>query len=201
MNEILIVVGVTAGAFIGTNMDNFLLLVTMYSRYFRHPWAVTAGYVAGMILIAIITIAIGELGDLIPIAYLGLLGVIPMMMGVFALWKLFRGPQPDEVDSPFAGNSGLAIFSALIAIQLSNGTDTIITFSALYADSSDPSDFIVAPTFFTMVGIFSWVAYYSVRHPGLGQFLARYGKYVTPFILILVGFYIFTDTASDLVPG
>ena len=201
MNEILIVVGVTAGAFIGTNMDNFLLLVTMYSRYFRHPWAVTAGYVAGMILIAIITIAIGELGDLIPIAYLGLLGVIPMMMGVFALWKLFRGPQPDEVNSTFAGNSGLAIFTALIAIQLSNGTDTIITFSALYADSSDPSDFIVAPTFFTMVGIFSWVAYYSVRHPGLGQLLARYGKYVTPFILILVGFYIFTDTASDLVPG
>jgi len=201
MNEILIVVGVTAGAFIGTNMDNFLLLVTMYSRYFRHPWAVTAGYVAGMILIAIITIAIGELGDLIPIAYLGLLGVIPMMMGVFALWKLFRGPQQDEVNSTFAGNSGLAIFSALVAIQLSNGTDTIITFSALYADSSDPSDFIVAPTFFTMVGIFSWVAYYSVRHPGLGRFLAHYGKYVTPFILILVGFYIFTDTASDLVPG
>jgi cadmium resistance protein CadD (predicted permease) len=201
MNEILIVVGVTAGAFIGTNMDNFLLLVTMYSRYFRHPWVVTAGYVAGMILIAMITIAIGELGDLIPIAYLGLLGVIPMMMGVFALWKLFRGPQPDEVNSTFAGNSGLAIFSALVAIQLSNGTDTIITFSALYADSSDPSDFIVAPTFFTMVGIFYWVAYYSVRHPGLGQLLARYGKYVTPFILILVGFYIFTDTASDLVPG
>ena len=201
MNEILIVIGVTAGAFIGTNMDNFLLLVTMYSRYFRHPGTVTAGYFAGMILIAIITMAIGELGDFIPIAYLGLLGVIPMMMGVFALWKLFWGPQQDEVNNTFAGNSGLAIFSALIMIQLSNGTDTIITFSALYADSSNSSDFIVAPTFLAMVGLFSWVAYYSVKHPTLGQILARFGKYVTPLILILVGFYIFTNTASDLVPA
>ncbi|MDH4021225.1 MAG: cadmium resistance transporter [Xanthomonadales bacterium] len=201
MNEILIVVGVTASAFIGTNMDNFLLLVTMYSRYFRHPGTVAAGYFTGMVLIAAITIAIGKLGDFIPVKYLGLLGIIPMMMGVIAFWKLFRRPQADELDGTFAGNSGLAIFSALVTIQLSNGTDTIITFSTLYADSSNPTDFIVAPAFFAMVGVFAWAAYYSVRHPGIGRFLARYGKYVTPFILILVGFYIFTDTASDLVPG
>ncbi len=201
MNELLIIIGVTAGAFIGTNLDNLLLLATMYSRYYRHPWTVTAGYFAGMNLIAAITIVIGELGEFVPLAYLGLLGVIPMMMGVLALWKLFRDSQTEEVDSAFAGNSRLAIFFALIAIQLSNGTDTIITFSALYADSSNPSDYIVAPTFFIMIGIFSWVAYYSVKHPKLSHFLVRYGQYVTPFILIFVGFYILSNTASDLVPG
>lgn len=201
MNELLIVVGVTVGAFIGTNLDNLLLLATMYSRYFRHPWTVTAGYFAGMSLIAAITIAVGEVGEIIPLAYLGLLGVIPMLMGVLALWKLFRSSQTQELESTYAGNSAIAIFFALIAIQLSNGTDTIITFSALYADSADPSDYKVAPTFFAMVGIFSWLAYYSVKHPRLGHFLVRYGQYVTPFILIFVGFYILSNTASDLVPG
>lgn len=201
MNELLIIIGVTAGAFISTNLDNLLLLATMYSRYFRHPWVVTAGYFVGMNLIAAITIAVGELGDLIPLAYLGLLGVIPMLMGVFALWKLFRGPGTEEADGPFVGNSTIAIFFALISIQLSNGTDTIITFSALYADSSNPSDYIVAPTFFAMVTIFAGLAYYSVRHPKLGQVLSRYGQYITPFILILVGYYILSNTASDLVPG
>lgn len=201
MNELLIVIGVTAGAFISTNLDNLLLLATMYSRYFRHPWVVTAGYFVGMSLIAVITIAVGELGDYIPITYLGLLGVIPMMMGVFALWKLFRRSKTEEADGPFVGNSAIAIFLALISIQLSNGTDTIITFSALYADSSNPTDFIVAPTFFTMVTIFSGLAFYSVRHPKLSQALSRYGQYITPFILILVGYYILSNTASDLVPG
>lgn len=201
MNELLLIVGVTAGAFIGTNLDNLLLLATMYSRYFRHPWTVTAGYFVGMNLIAAITIAVGELGDLIPVAYLGLLGVIPMMMGVLALWKLLRSSQAEEAEGTYAGNSALAIFFALIIIQLSNGTDTIITFSALYADSSNPSDYIVAPTFFAMVGIFAILAYYSVKHPRLSHYLVRYGQYVTPFILFFVGLYIFSNTASDLTPG
>lgn len=201
MNELLIIVGVTAGAFISTNLDNLLLLATMYSRYDRHPWTVTAGYFVGMNLIAAITIAVGLVGEVIPIAYLGLLGVIPMLMGVFALWKLYWRPKTEEVDNAYAANSALAIFFALITIQLSNGADTIITFSALYADSSNPSDYIVAPTFFAMAGIFAGLAYYSVKHPRLSQFIVRYGQYVTPFILIFVGFYIFSNTASDLAPG
>jgi cadmium resistance protein CadD (predicted permease) len=202
MNELLIIVGVTAGAFISTNLDNLLLLATMYSRYYRHPWTVTAGYFVGMNLIAAITIAIGLVGEFIPIAYLGLLGVIPMLMGVLALWKLYRHSQSAaEVDSSYAGNSVLSIFFALITIQLSNGADTIITFSTLYADSSNSTDYIVAPTFFAMVGIFSLLAFYSVKHPRLSHILVRYGQYVTPFILIFVGFYIFSNTASDLVPG
>jgi len=201
MNDLLIVIGVTASAFIGTNLDNLLLLATMYSRYYRHPWTVTAGYFVGMNLIAGITIMVGEVGELIPLSYLGLLGVIPMMLGLLSLWKLFRRSGTEAVESKFAGNSTLAIFFALIGIQLSNGTDTIVTFSALYADSSDPSDYIVAPTFFVMVGIFSWLAFYSVKHPKLGHVLVHYGQFVTPFILILVGFYILGNTASDLVPG
>src|SRR5680860_1302134 len=83
MNEILVIVGIAAGAFIGTNLDNLLLLSAMYSRYEQRAWMVTAGYIAGMILIGGITLAMGEVGEFIPLAYLGLLGFIPMMMGVF----------------------------------------------------------------------------------------------------------------------
>lgn len=201
MHEMLIIIGVTAAAFIGTNLDNLLLLAAMYSRYPNQARVVTAGYFTGMILIAIITLIIGEVGDIIPLAYLGLLGLIPMMMGALALLKLFRSRQLEVVDSVVTGGNCLAVFFALISIQLSNSADSIITFSALFADSADPSDYVVAPTFFAMVGVFSAVAYYSVRHPKLNQILSRYGQYVTPFILILVGFYILSNTASDLVPG
>ena len=200
MSEILIIIGVTAGAFIGTNLDNLLLLAAMYSRYEQRAGIVTAGYFAGMILIGFITLLIGEVGDIIPLAYLGLLGVVPMMMGVLSLWKLFRSTQPGEVTSVVAADTRLAVFFALLSTQLSNSADSIITFSALFADSSDPSDYMVAPTFLAMTGIFAGVAYYSVKHPKLSRFLGRYGQYVTPFILILVGYYILSDTASDLVP-
>ena len=201
MSEILVIIGVTAGAFIGTNLDNLLLLVAMYSRYETRAGLVTAGYFAGMILIGVITLAIGEVGDIIPLAYLGLLGFIPMMMGVFSLWKLFRSSQPGEITGTAAGDSRAAVFFALVSTQLSNSADSIITFSALYADSSDPSDYLVAPTFLAMTAVFSAVAFYSVKHPKLSRFLGRYGQYVTPFILILVGYYILSNTASDLAPA
>ena len=200
MNDSLVIIGVTAGAFIGTNLDNLLLLVAMYSRYAHQAMMVTAGYFTGMILVAIVTLAIGELGEFVPLAYLGYLGVIPMLMGIMALLKLFR-PAPSEDSLNIAsGASRLSVFFALMSIQLSNSSDSIIAFSTLFADSADSSDYVVAPTFLVMVSIFSAVAYYSVRHPTLSRYLGHYGPYVTPFILILVGYYILSDTATDLSP-
>lgn len=201
MGEILIIVGVTSAAFIGTNLDNLLLLTAMYSRYERQPLMVTAGYFAGMILVGGIALIIGEAGDYIPLAYLGLLGVIPMMMGVVSLWKLFSRTGSTEDVLPVIDSKGLTVFLALIATQLSNSADSVIAFSALLAESTDRSDFLIAPTYLAMIGIFSGVAYYSLRHKKLSEFLERYGQYVTPFILILVGLYIFSNTSSDLVPG
>lgn len=200
MVDLLVIIGVTAGAFLGTNLDNLLLLVAMYSRYEHRAAIVTAGYFTGMILVAIATVAIGEVGGLIPLAYLGYLGVIPMLMGVFALLKLFRSPRSGDSVDIAADSSRLSVFFALMTIQLSNSTDSIITFSTLFADSSDRSDYVVAPTFLVMVGVFAAVAYYSVRHPTLSRYLGRYGPYVTPFILMLVGYYILSDTATDLGP-
>lgn len=201
MNEVFIIIGVAAGAFLGTNMDNLVLLSAMYSRYQQRPWVVTCGYIAGMFLIGGITLLIGEVGDVIPLTYLGLLGFFPMMVGVISLWKLFRRSQSEETVEIAVEDSRIGVFIALVGTQLSNSTDSIIAFSALYADSSDPSDYLIAPTFLAMTCVFSLVAFYSVKNPGLSRFLNHYGQYVTPFILIFVGFYILSNTASDLVAG
>jgi cadmium resistance protein CadD (predicted permease) len=68
-------------------------------------------------------------------------------------------------------------------------------------DSSQQGEYLIAPTFFAMVGVFAWLAYFSLNHRKFSRFLARYGHYVTPFILIFVGFYILSNTAYDLAPG
>ena len=201
MSEILIIIAVASGAFIGTNLDNLLLLMAMYSRYEQNAVMVTAGYVAGMLLIGAISLLIGEAGELLPLAYLGFLGVIPISMGLFSLWKLFGKVEVEDVSSVIDTHSGMAVFVTLIATQLSNSADSIVTFSALFADSTDAADYLIAPTFLAMTLVFSGVAYYSLKHHRLSQFVNRYGKYVTPFILILVGWYIFSNTGSDLVPG
>lgn len=201
MYDLITIIAVTAGAFIGTNLDNLILLVALYSRFENHPRTVTAGYVLGMVLICTISLVIGFGGGFIPVAYLGFLGVVPIIMGVFALIQLFRAGQA-EVDSSFAKESSLrTIFIAVVITQLSNGADSIITFSVFLADSTPATDYLIVLTFLAMTGLFAWLAYYSLKHRMLSDILDRYGRYVTPFILILVGFYIISNTASDLAVG
>ncbi|MGD9021929.1 MAG: hypothetical protein PVF46_09030, partial [Lysobacterales bacterium] len=90
MTELLTIIAVTATAFIGTNLDNLVLLVTMHAHYRDNPAAVSAGYIAGMLLIGALCLLVGMLGDLIPIAYLGLLGVVPITAGMLGLLRLLR---------------------------------------------------------------------------------------------------------------
>jgi len=85
--------------------------------------------------------------------------------------------------------------------QLSNGADSIITFSVFLADSTDKTDYLIALTFLAMICVFAWMAYYSLTHRKLSETLDRFGRYITPFILILVGVYILTNTAGDLAAG
>ena len=94
MLEILTIIAVSAGAFIGTNLDNLVLLVALHTRYQDHPAIVSAGYITGMVLILGICLLIGEIGELIPLGYLGLLGIIPITTGCLALVRLFDKIQP-----------------------------------------------------------------------------------------------------------
>ena len=201
MGDVLIIVGVGAGAFIGTNLDNLLLLVAMYARYARQSATVTAGFVFGMMLICLVALLLGETGDYMPLDWLGWLGLVPMTMGILALWKLFRKTGAGTPDDFAESDSRRNIFLLLLTTQLSNGADTIITFTILFAESGDPADYLLVPTFLAMIGVFAGLAYYSVKQAKLGRILRRYGQYVTPVILILVGFYILSNTATDLVPG
>lgn len=199
MIEAATIVAITAGAFIGTNLDNLILLVAFYSRYHKRSQTVTAGYVSGMLLIGIIFFLIGKSGDFIPVNYLGLLGIVPIIIGMTGLIQLFRPATVDSIAAPALAQQQKAVFFAVLMTQLGNGADTIITFSVLLADSTDKIDLIILPAFLAMVMLFTMLARYSLKHPRFSSFLDRFGRYITPVILILVGWYVLSDTATDLV--
>ncbi len=201
MFDVLTIIAVTAGAFIGTNLDNLILLVALYSRFPKRTRTVATGYVSGMLLIGAISIAVGEGGGLIPIDSLGILGVVPIALGIMALFQLFQNRQSGETGKLASEVSNKAVFFSVLTTQLSNGADSIITFSIFLAESTDATDYLIALTFLVMTGVFAWLAYYLLKHRKLSNILDRYGHYVTPFILILVGVYILSNTASDLIPG
>lgn len=194
----MIIIAVTAGAFVATNLDNLILLIALFARFERRQKLVAAGYFAGMLIIGAIGLAIGKATDLFPVEYLGYLGIIPVWLGVSALIKLYRG---NSAGSNIREDKDHAVFAATLITQLSNGSDTVVTFSILFADSNPATDWLIALSFVLMLFVFASTAYFSLRHRWLSNTLERYGKYITPFILISVGLYVLSNTATDMLPG
>jgi cadmium resistance protein CadD (predicted permease) len=114
---------------------------------------------------------------------------------------MLRGnTEIDTVDKTMI-DGARAVFITTFIVQISNGTDTVVTFAALFADSTAATDLLIVLTLAAMAVIFVLVAIYGVRHPALRQWIERNARRVTPWILMIVGAYIVANTATDLIPA
>jgi cadmium resistance protein CadD (predicted permease) len=52
-----------------------------------------------------------------------------------------------------------------------------------------------------MAIIFFLSARHAIRHPAIEERVENLARYLTPFILIIVGTYIVANTATDVLPA
>jgi cadmium resistance protein CadD (predicted permease) len=199
MLDMAIVVGVAAGAFMATNLDNLVLMVGLFGRYSDRRNEVLFGYLAGMLVIGVVTFYVGKIAGNAPVQYLGLLGIVPVLIGVTEIVRLFR--NKGVVHDPAVPGAGSTAVVATFLAQLGNSTDTIITYSVLFSDANDLADYLVLASFVGMALLLALMAYLALRHPWLSRPVQLYGHYITPLILIAVGMYVLSNTALDMLPG
>ena len=199
MLDVAFVIAVAAGAFMATNLDNLVLLVALFGRYSDRRHEVMFGYLTGMLIIVAATYYVGKLAGTAPVQYLGLLGILPVLIGLIAIVRLFR--NKGVVRDPVVPGAGSTAVAATLLTQLGNSTDTIITYGVLFSDSNDLGDHLVLASFVGMALLFVLVAHQALRHPWLSRPVQLYGHYITPLILITVGMYVLSNTALDLLPG
>lgn len=197
MFELLPIIPVTVAAFAATNLDNLVLLIALLARHHARRAMVLTAYAGAMLILIGVSFGLGKAAELIPVGYLGYLGIVPLGMGMTGLIALTRSrPGSTREAKPALAATGTVLATTALT-QLSNGSDTLATFSVLFADSSPGADFFIIVTFSALVILFCLLALYTARHPRLGTLLQTVGKYVTPLILIGVGAYILSDTVTD----
>ena len=198
MSDMLLAVAVASGAFIATNLDNLVLLVALFGRFSDRSRDIVIGYLAGALVILAITFVVGKIAGNVPVNYLGLLGVFPILIGLIELGRLFRsGGNVHAASTPGRGSTA---FIAVLLTQLSNSVDTIVTFSVLFSDADDRGDRLVLVTFAGMAVLWVALARKALRHAWVSRPIQRYGRYITPFILIAVGVFVLSNTALDMLP-
>jgi len=193
------VIGLIAASFAATNIDNLALLVSwlLTGRVWRNQ--ILGGYLLGMLAILGFSCAFGLGANLFPVQYVGYLGVIPIALGLKGLYAISR--TNDEADPASSTESLRVVPLSIAATQLANGVDTILVFGPLLADGEFGVDLIMISGFVVMTFVWFGLARLLERHATRITVLERYGHWVAPIVLILVGLYILDNTATDLLPG
>ncbi|AFZ02400.1 cadmium resistance transporter [Calothrix sp. PCC 6303] len=192
-------------AFIGTNLDDIMVLILFFAREDSRTRKqhIVIGQYLGFTILVIASLP-GFFGGLVikrPI--IGLLGFLPIIMGIYKLFK--EDNEEEEIQLVNENvNSKINFFGNLInpqvytvaAVTVANGADNISIYLSLFASSNWQKLVITLAVFYVMVGIWCGLGYYLTRYRFVGSVFSRYGQILTPLVLIGLGIYILFDSGT-----
>lgn len=182
-------------AFASTNIDDIFVLLGFFANPKLKPGHVVVGQYLGIAAL----VAAALLGSLLTLAvpdrYIGFLGVLPILIGIWHLWSAWHSTdETNEVRKPSASALG-TIFSAA-AVTIANGGDNIAVYVPLFSRQSPTAILAICGVFAVMVAAWCIAAQWLVGHPALGAPIRRWGGRVMPLVLIALGAYILLSSGA-----
>jgi cadmium resistance protein CadD (predicted permease) len=197
MKSLAALLGLAIVLFVSTNVDDLVVLIAFFANSRFRARDVVAGQYAGVAVLFIVSAAGALLSLVIPKAYLGLLGIFPILIGIGKLLELRRdrtrtAPSKDLVAT--TGSHGNIASVALVTVA--NGGDNIGVYIPSFAVHSGSQVAIIAVVFVAMTALLCLLAHWMVSHPRLGAPLRRYGHILAPLVLIALGILIIYNAGS-----
>jgi len=202
-----------ATAFCATNVDDIFILALLFSRLDRHFRAVhvVGGQLIGFSLLVLVSLSAWLGRSLLPLSWLGLLGLLPVSLGVSGLLEAWK-----EAGSPRTGVEGLleappwlglrdgsmrelgggfsAPLIAVALLTLANGSDNIGVYLPLFARASAAEVVVTLLTFAAGLACWCLLAWQLTRLPGLSEGLRRQGAWLMPVVLIALGLLVLVES-------
>ena len=204
-----VMAGVTS--FVATNIDDILILMIFFAQVnatFRPKHIFVGQYLGFTVLIAMSLPGFFG-GMVLPKAWIGLLGLLPIAIGIKQLIDQKNNETEIQLVSnerkyPEAFQPALAKLASLFApqtyqvasITIANGGDNIGIYIPLFASSNLLTLGAILSLFFIMVGVWCCIAYQLTRHPIVAQKLTHRGETIVPYILIGLGLFILFDSET-----
>ena len=196
--EIFTLLGLVAGSFIATNMDNLLLLVMLLGANARRRSAVLLGFLCSTIaVICVSALGVAVEGAIGP-ALIGYLGIIPVLLGLHMLYQSWSGGSTaDEEIEMLADTTEPKIWWSTFILMFSNSGDSVAVFLPLLAESGRSALLFIVCSYLAMAVLWSGLSYLISGQQSLARRLEHRAEKFVPWIMIAVGFYILMDTATD----
>jgi cadmium resistance protein CadD (predicted permease) len=190
VSEFLSLLGAGIGAFVATNIDDTFVLILLFSTPSLLARNVIIGQFVGIVLLVLISSLAALLALAIPPFAIGLMGLIPIIIGIKRLLKFRMTPETNHTMK-----KEYLSFLSVAAITISNGGDDIGVFTPLFAKySTTPEVTILFTIFLIMTGMWCLVTFYFIRHPFIASHVKVLSHAATPYVLIGLGVYIMVDS-------
>jgi cadmium resistance protein CadD (predicted permease) len=184
-------------AFVATDTDDIFILVGLFSDRRLRPREIVLGQYLGIGVLTLVAIMASLVSLVIPARYVGLLGLVPIALGLKQLVDPGRRQDQDDVnDIHPSALSGLARVLSVALLTIANGGDNIAVYTPLFATQTAMGLLVMTSVFALMTAAWCTLAYGLVSHPTLGGPIRRYGHRILPFVLIAIGMVIIVRARS-----
>ncbi|HIT33668.1 MAG TPA: cadmium resistance transporter [Candidatus Faecousia intestinigallinarum] len=176
-------------SFASTNIDNIFILMILYAQTYNRSGIVQIiiGQYLGIGCLTVLSI-LGALGtQIIPSKYIGLLGFLPLILGVRA-WISYRN-QRHGSEGGEQKNTQTSLISVAL-LTMANGADNIGVYIPVFSGYSLVDFAVTAFVFAIMIALWCYLGYILIRYPYVKRKITKYQHILVPIVLISLGFAI-----------
>jgi len=180
--------------FAATNLDDLLVLVALFSSAGFRGREVAVGQFLGIGALVLVSGVAALIALVIPGAYIRLLGLVPIFLGLRQLLAASSGPDKDAALPP--RGSGMRRVLAVAVVTIANGGDNLSVYTPFFAVRDGFWIALAVVVFAAMTAIWLILARWLVRHSALGRLLLRYEHRLLPGVFILLGVFILSGAGA-----
>ena len=199
--RLLKLIGLGILVFVITNIDNFLLLLLFFGNRSYSIREIVLGQYIGISLLIFISGILSLVSLIISPAWIGLMGFIPIFIGLRQLLKLgsnrynnnFIEKLIQKSKNKFFGQYQSKILTVSI-VTFSNGGDNLAVYVPLFAIHTFGQVLLFIAVFLFITSVCCFVTFYIANFTYAVGKIKRYGHIVLPFGLIGLGVWILSKS-------
>lgn len=191
-------IAAAAGLFVATNLDDIVVLTVLFAVAARgtsqlRGWQIVAGQYLGLItLIAVSFLAALGL-TIVPDEWVGLLGLIPLAIGVLGLVRTLRGTgDDDEAESALKAVGLLGV----AGITIANGGDNIAIYTPVFRTMSTTDALVTIVVFLVLLAGWCLLARTIGTNEKVTEALEKVEHWLVPAVFIGLGVFILIESGT-----
>ncbi|MCI4061626.1 cadmium resistance transporter [Micromonospora sp. R77] len=171
-----------AAVFAATNLDDVVVLTVLFvaarGAGRPRPWQIVAGQYLGIGTLVAVAVVVAAGLLVVPDPWTGLLGLLPIGLGIRALVRRADDDEPPAVVGSLLGVAGVTI---------ANGSDNIAVYVPVFRSLDPTAGLVWLLVFAALVAVWCAVAALLGSHPGVVRLVGRVGHWLVPAVFIAIG--------------